>query len=83
MQMWKKLYIFKHFAKSKKLFFSKYLSFSVWFLLKFQKKYTTEAPYYEYIPLKLNLTEIGQASFNTTILKVHKRENFFGSNIFL
>ncbi len=33
MQMRKKLYIFKHFAKSKKLFFSKYLWFSVWFPL--------------------------------------------------
>ena len=41
----KKLYIFKHFAKSKKLFFCQYLSFSVWFLLKFQKKYKIEAPY--------------------------------------
>jgi hypothetical protein len=37
MQMRKKLYIFKHFAKSKNLFFCQYLSFSVWFLLKFQK----------------------------------------------
>ncbi len=45
MQMRKKLYIFKHFAKSKKLFFCQYLSFSVWFLLKFQKKYKIEAPY--------------------------------------
>ncbi len=33
MQMRKKLYIFKHFAKSKKLFFCQYLSFSVWFPL--------------------------------------------------
>ncbi len=33
MQMRKKLYIFKHFAKSKKLFFWQYLSFSVWFPL--------------------------------------------------
>ncbi len=33
MQMRKKLYIFKHFAKCKKLFFCKYLSFSVWFPL--------------------------------------------------
>ncbi len=33
MQMRKKLYIFKHFAKSKKLFFCLYLSFSVWFPL--------------------------------------------------
>ncbi len=31
--MRKKLYIFKHFAKSKKLFFCQYLSFSVWFPL--------------------------------------------------
>ncbi len=31
--MRKKLYIFKHFAKSKKLFFWQYLSFSVWFPL--------------------------------------------------
>ena len=45
MEMQKKLYIFKHFAKSKKLFFCLYLSFSVWFLLKFQKKYKIEAPY--------------------------------------
>ncbi len=44
MQMRKKLYIFKHFAKSKKLFFCQYLSFSVWFLLKFQKNYKIEAP---------------------------------------
>ncbi len=44
MQMRKKMYIFKHFAKSKKLFFCLYLSFSVWFLLKFQKKYKIEAP---------------------------------------
>ncbi len=44
MQMRKKLYIFKHFAKSKKLFFCHYLSFSVWCLLKFQKKYKIEAP---------------------------------------
>ncbi len=29
----KKLYIFKHFAKNKKLFFCQYLSFSVWFPL--------------------------------------------------
>ncbi len=47
MQMRKKLYIFKHFAKSKNLFFCQYLSFSVWFLLKFQKKYKIEAPYGE------------------------------------
>jgi hypothetical protein len=40
-----KMYIFKHFAKSKKLFFCQYLSISVWFLLKFQKKYKIEAPY--------------------------------------
>ena len=33
MEMQKKLYIFKHFAKSKKLFFCQYLSFSVWFPL--------------------------------------------------
>ncbi len=33
MQMRKKLYIFKHLAKSKKLFFCQYLSFSVWFPL--------------------------------------------------
>ncbi len=33
MQMRKKLYIFKTFAKSKKLFFCQYLSFSVWFPL--------------------------------------------------
>ncbi len=33
MQMRKKLYIFKHFAKSKKSFFCQYLSFSVWFPL--------------------------------------------------
>jgi hypothetical protein len=33
MQMRKKLYIFKHFAKSKQLFFCQYLSFSVWFPL--------------------------------------------------
>ncbi len=46
MQMRKKLYIFKHFAKSKKLFFWQYLSISIWFLLKFQKKYKIEAPYY-------------------------------------
>ncbi len=45
MQMRKKLYIFKHFAKSKKLFFCLYLSISVWFLLKFPKKYKIEAPY--------------------------------------
>ncbi len=45
MQMRKKLDIFKHFEKSKKLFFWQYLSFSVWFLLKFQKKYKIEAPY--------------------------------------
>ncbi len=44
MQMRKKLYIFKYFAKSKKLFFCQYLSISVWFLLKFQKKYKIEAP---------------------------------------
>ncbi len=44
MQMQKKLYIFKHFAKSKNLFFCQYLSFSVWFLLKFQKKDKIEAP---------------------------------------
>ncbi len=44
MQMRKKLYIFKHFAKSKKLFFCQYLSISVWFLSKFQKKYKIEAP---------------------------------------
>ncbi len=31
--MRKKLYIFKHFAKRKKLFFCQYLSFSVWFPL--------------------------------------------------
>ncbi len=37
MQMRKKRYIFKHFVNSKKLFFCQYLSFSVWFLLKFQK----------------------------------------------
>ncbi len=36
MRMRKKLYIFKHFAKSKKLFFSKYLSFSVWFPINFK-----------------------------------------------
>jgi hypothetical protein len=29
MQMRKKMYIFKHFAKSKKLFFCQYLSFSM------------------------------------------------------
>ncbi len=45
MQMRKKLYIFKHFAKSKELFFCQYLSFSEWFLLKFQKKFKIEAPY--------------------------------------
>ncbi len=33
MQMRNKLYIFRHFAKSKKLFFCQYLSFSVWFPL--------------------------------------------------
>ncbi len=33
MKMRKKLYIFKHFARSKKLFFCQYLSFSVWFPL--------------------------------------------------
>ncbi len=44
MQMRKILYIFKHFAKSKKWFFCQYLSFSEWFLLKFQKKYKIEAP---------------------------------------
>ncbi len=33
MQMRTKLCLFKHFAKRKKLFFSKYLSFSVWFPL--------------------------------------------------
>ncbi len=33
MQMRKNLYIFKHFAKNKKLFFYQYLSFSVWFPL--------------------------------------------------
>ncbi len=46
MQMRKKLYIFKNFAKSKKLIFCQYLSISVWFLLKFQKKYKIEAPYW-------------------------------------
>ncbi len=45
MQMRKKLYIFNHFAKSKKLFFCQYLSISMWFLLKFQKKFKIEAPY--------------------------------------
>jgi hypothetical protein len=45
MQMRKKRYIFKHFAKSKKWFFCQYLSFSMWFLLKFKKKYKIEAPY--------------------------------------
>ncbi len=45
MQMRKKLYIFKHFAKSKKLLFCHYLSFSEWFQLKFQKKFKIEAPY--------------------------------------
>jgi hypothetical protein len=45
MQMRKKLNIFKHFAKSKKWFFCQYLSFSVWFLFKFPKKYKIEAPY--------------------------------------
>ncbi len=50
MQMRKKLYIFKHFAKSKKLFLCQYLSISVWFLLKFQKKYKIEAPYCTHAP---------------------------------
>ncbi len=31
--------------KEKSYFFCQYLSFSVWFLLKFQKKYKIEAPY--------------------------------------
>jgi hypothetical protein len=44
MQMRKKLYIFKHFAKSKKLFFCQCLSFSVWFLLKFQKSTKLKPP---------------------------------------
>ncbi len=38
-QMRKNVHFFKHLAKSKKLFFCHYFSFSVWFLLKFQKKY--------------------------------------------
>jgi hypothetical protein len=40
----KKLYIFKHFAKSKKFFSFQYLSFSVWFLLKFQKSIKLKPP---------------------------------------
>ncbi len=39
-----KKYIFKHFAKSKKLFFCHYLSFSVWFILKFQKSIKLKPP---------------------------------------
>ncbi len=42
--MRKKLYIFEHFAKSKKWFFCQYLSFSVWFLLKFQKSIKLKPP---------------------------------------
>ncbi len=46
MQMRKKMYIFKHFAKSKKLFFCQYLSFSVRVIpIEIQKKYKIEAPY--------------------------------------
>ncbi len=44
MQMRKKLYNFKYFEKSKKLFFCQYLSFSVWFLLKFQKSIKLKPP---------------------------------------
>jgi hypothetical protein len=44
MHMQKKLYIFKHFAKSKKLLFCQYLSFSVWFQLKFQKSIKLKPP---------------------------------------
>ncbi len=44
MQMRKNWYILKHFAKSKKLFFCQYLSFSMWFLLKFQKSIKLKPP---------------------------------------
>ncbi len=49
MQMRKNLYIFQHFAKSKKLFFSKYLSFSVWFPLSLK----------HWSPLLVNLSDNG------------------------
>jgi hypothetical protein len=50
MQMRKKLYIFKNFAKSKKLFFCQYLSFSVWFPLSL--KHWSPLLYIQYMPTR-------------------------------
>ncbi len=61
MQMRKKLYIFKHFAKRKKVFFSKYLSFSVWFPLSLK--------HWSPLPLHL-LTVVARLRTVVTIRKV-------------
>jgi hypothetical protein len=69
MQMRKKLSIFKHFAKSKKLFFWQYLSISVWFLLKFQKSIKLKPPNTHAPDQDVCRMKVTSSSFLNRILK--------------
>ncbi len=79
--MRKKLYIFKHFAKSKKLFFCQYLSFSVWFLLKFQKSTKLKPPTDQTLPGReqFNYSRPGRVWSVTSQLGTEKSVTFFCS----
>ncbi len=74
MQMRNKLYIFRHFAKSKKLFFCQYLSFSVWFSLSLKHWSplgTYTPPISPLPPYTVHLYSVGENSCNSLQRRIH------------